>query len=93
MAEYIKREALLEKAWRTQDINGETVWVVDVFDIKAEQAADVAPVVHGRWVKDDEYARTHYNTPRYNCLSCGMHLMTPSFHYCPHCGAKMDLEG
>ena len=50
-------------------------------------AADVAPVVHGRWV-------THYRsgTPvaeGYVSTCCDMWNNRKS-NYCPHCGAKMD---
>ncbi len=59
--------------------------------IVAEQIspADVAPVVHGRWIP--------YRCDMYECSVCG-HIHT-SFDkeecdadYCPHCGAKMDEE-
>ena len=52
--------------------------------------ADVAPVVHGRWIDKGEYAV---------CMECGgrsstqyngvepIPLMT---QFCPNCGAKMD---
>lgn len=54
--------------------------------VKAEPAADVAPVRYGEWIADD-YA---YN----RCSVCGWEwddreYVTP---YCPNCGAKMDLE-
>ena len=47
-------------------------------------AADVVPVVHGRWEKKkDSYL--------FYCSECGL----PSMHkwpYCEQCGAKMDGE-
>lgn len=55
-------------------------------------AADVAPVVHGEWMR---YSRTlwHYCSV---CLedalmskSTGTEVLSS---FCPHCGAKMDLE-
>lgn len=55
-------------------------------------AADVAPVVHGEWMR---YRNTlwHYCS---NCLedalmskSTGTEVLSD---LCPHCGAKMDLE-
>ena len=50
-------------------------------------SADVAPVVHGKWVNDIQ------------CSNCGWYMeddvtispMMVFFDYCPHCGAKMDL--
>lgn len=51
-------------------------------------AADVAPVVHGRWIADgDGYHWT------YNCSICGWKDGYPfngRHNYCPWCGAKMD---
>ena len=47
--------------------------------------ADVAPVVHGRWVDngipDSILSR---------CSVCGFTCGSSSFFYCPICGAKMD---
>lgn len=59
--------------------------------IRYIDAADVAPVRHGRWIDKGEYAV---------CMECGgwsgtqydgvepIPLMT---QFCPNCGAKMDL--
>lgn len=62
-----------------------------------QKEADVAPVVHGKWVDlrkgDGDY--------EFQCSNCkeiyGMpdEDITPldiELFYCPHCGAKMDLE-
>lgn len=55
--------------------------------------ADVAPVVHGRWVVrfDGPYKRR-----RCYCSHCGKHngvggiAQNQEKPYCPNCGAKMD---
>lgn len=53
-------------------------------------AADVAPVVHGRWSWDTGDIWT--------CSVCGTRnhikevMGRPDFNYCPNCGAKMDKE-
>lgn len=57
--------------------------------INAIPAADVAPVVHGRWV-------THYRsgTPvaeGYVSTCCDM-WNNHKRNYCPNCGAKMEGE-
>ena len=47
-------------------------------------AADVTPVVHGRWKKKKD-------SDLFYCSECGL----PSMHkwpYCERCGAKMDGE-
>lgn len=48
-------------------------------------AADVAPVVHGRWLN-------WVNKVGYLvwCSECNKHNKTEKTHYCPNCGAKMD---
>lgn len=54
-------------------------------------AADVAPVVHGRW----EYPPQTFNTlGQIRCPFCAWWSLDPSidgiYNYCPNCGAKMD---
>ena len=46
------------------------------------QAADVAPVRHGRWV--------YYSTTMQECSNCQRHTARHKFKYCPHCGAIME---
>lgn len=54
--------------------------------ILAEPAADVAPVVHGRWDSMDGYKT------RMVCSMCGWDVPEYGkfYSYCPNCGAKMD---
>ena len=52
--------------------------------INSIPAADVAPVVHGRWIMhDDEFGLTC------ECSVCHIETMGDG-NYCPNCGAKMD---
>lgn len=90
MAEYIDREALLQKAWDADTRVG-YVQVVDIGDILDMSVADVAPVVHGRW----EYIPQTLNTlSQFRCTFCRWWSFDPSidgvYNYCPNCGAKMD---
>lgn len=92
MAEYIDREEYCEKHCRCSneycDRQSCPIW-------KAP-AADVAPVVHGRWKSvDSSYWRW---TPSggvsvahitYRCERCGRGTVVKT-DYCPNCGAKMD---
>lgn len=103
MAEYIERETFLKDIEERyclpckddgRDHNGckcDVCWVDDMLgDVIGEPAADVAQVVHGRWIDKGEYAV---------CMECGgrsgtqydgvepIPLMT---QFCPNCGAKMD---
>lgn len=56
-------------------------------------AADVAPVVHGKWEFEPETINT-YSVLK--CSKCGWWTLDlsvdGSYHHCPHCGAKLDLE-
>ena len=60
---------------------------------------DAVPVAHGRWVRaNDEQA---YFDVEYICSGCQFAVAvsgigTPilhGYHYCPNCGAKMDVKG
>ena len=50
------------------------------------QAADVAPVRHGRWICRNKWKPSEF---KYECSIChdGSDLESK---YCPNCGAKMD---
>lgn len=53
-------------------------------------AADVAPVVHGKWELRHE-GHGHY----WECSVCNANpciYVTRNTKFCPNCGAKMDLE-
>lgn len=76
MAEYIDREAFVKTV---KDI---PMWgSVAVMFADGMPAADVAPVVHGRWVRHDDGVVT--------CSECGNAESSDSY-YCRYCGAKMD---
>lgn len=92
MAEYIEREALLLRI----DCYGTNKFGMLDEDIrafvKAQPAADVAPVVHGRWEQDadGDWYCTNCNEVVAICESG--RERTYRKPYCPNCGAKMDLE-
>lgn len=97
MAEYIDRERLLHR-FNIDDmmnVNGTLVSLNDARNVIEKQpAADVAPVVHGRWVSP------HWNNSNYccNCSECGGEAMHKEYRWnskgiyptCPNCGAIMD---
>lgn len=59
-------------------------------------AADVAPMVHGRWIcinkRYGEYECSVCHGVDSNCSDYyGIHAVTEQ-EFCPNCGAKMDKE-
>ena len=56
---------------------------------------DVAPVVHGEWFHPDGAqceTRACTNCNAFVTMEFDTTKWNPTFKYCPHCGAKMDLE-
>lgn len=110
MDEYITKEAAIQAfEWSEADV------IEDYGDgcnfgfsrdsikgaINAIPAVDVAPVVHGRWVKKwDLYDKGFYISRKvwYECSNCGIKTnhkdesfeIEVGYNYCPNCGAKMD---
>lgn len=81
MAEYIEREAVIEKA----EYDGNYRLVVPADTVKSLPAADVVPVVHGKWMPfhSEAAGKIQY------CSACEIGFDAKT-DYCPHCGAKMD---
>ena len=105
MAECIEREALIEKL-RTMPIPKQAgranTWLDNcaagvnaaIWEVASFPAADVAPVVHGRWDDSGRYTFPGGSTA-VRCTNCGCALTESEYHlnnwnYCPVCGAKMD---
>ena len=89
MNEYIERETAIESIMSEPQDAHYPHWYAD--KIKSIQAADVVPVVHGKWidVREKRLFGDHY----FICSNCKSRngSMIP-FNYCPNCRAKMDLE-
>lgn len=87
MAEYIEREALKEKFWGACKNCLSEDDIADLID--DVPAANVAPVVHGRWENNkNEYpecTNCRY-MPAYDSALDDIYYSP----YCPNCGAKMD---
>ena len=115
MAEYIEREAISEEIRKYYYKNPPNFSYGEGFDrgldraqraILNAPAADVAPVLHGRWIfgKDLPYSWGQIPKNKYHlyCSECLEQAFNrsedndPDFDvdtsYCPNCGAKMDLE-
>lgn len=61
---------------------------VAIADLADAPTIDAAPVVHGRWIETPSFA------PEYGCSECGQSYEwweSSEAHYCPNCGAKMDM--
>jgi len=93
-AEYIEREAALDcfkcdLGKRDYSISYQGAMVEAAFRIIDIPAADVAPVVHGRWEESSDEDGTV-------CSVCGEDFWSGCFvtpwNYCPNCGAKMEAE-
>lgn len=98
MPKYMERDAamltpILPKEYRqyqTENLDDayEQGWLDALGNLKNAPAVDVVPVVHGRWLDNEDYMF---------CSICGIQWNycdndTETFNYCPNCGAKMDLE-
>lgn len=106
MTEYIEREALIEELEKlrmsetlskhatyelcaiTQDAISRAQIVVAGFP-----AADVAPVVHGRWLQTSK--RVMYCSNCGTVCGIGAHIdeVTEDLDFCSSCGALMDGNG
>lgn len=94
MAEYIEREALIE---RFKELGlGEHSFMEKIFAdgvyciLENFPSVNVAPVIKGKWA--------HIGGDEWCCTNCGFVITTegswekPTEKYCPNCGAKMDEE-
>lgn len=99
MAEYIKREAILDLLKnKYQDMSAMPASYYKGFQYalktieKIKPAADVAPVRHGRW---EWRGPCHDNNGKYwaTCNACKKRQRLGDYErFCPNCGCKMDLE-
>lgn len=83
MPEYIEREAATKAVMAAKwEIGSDAAMAMQI--VATAPAADVAPVVHGRWIPVDG--------GQHKCSRCHTVRKTDVArdHYCPNCGAKMD---
>jgi hypothetical protein len=78
MAEYIKREAV--KRLVNNNFSGLLAAIDSI------PAADVAPVVHGRWIYDKKAQRPYCSV----CKEYFYGATNSPMSYCSNCGATMD---
>ena len=94
MDEYIKREAAVKSVLRMRrpenSMAQNRMLSIIQMDMLKLPAADVAPVVYGRWA--------HLGGDEWCCSACGFVITTEGSwdkttkKYCEDCGAKMEQE-
>lgn len=89
MAEYIEKQAALDAILREPPDAHYPSWYAA--KIKMLPAADVVPVVHGRWLHSGY--TDHLEVVK--CSECNHEAFAISLYvcdgnYCPNCGARMD---
>ena len=82
MDEYIDRQSVLAKKFNLESRLHEPITVVLASEIERIPAADVRPVVRGRWIDVEDSTLS-------TCSVCGFNVGAYTFHYCPNCGADM----
>ena len=101
MDEFISREATIKRIKKVYCVgcnsyNGvrcRACGTGDAIDIIEDApAADVAPVVHGRWIYKGEYAVCTECGGRSGTQYDGVEPIPLMTQFCPNCGAKMDGE-
>lgn len=112
MPEYISREAALDaiSEWLMKALHPESMSIYSegeraayrtaLSEIADIPAADVRPVVRGKWIPDYDYAEydfdgtTPLSEPRkfqdgWQCSLCGGYSPSET-NFCPNCGARME---
>ena len=88
MAEYIKRDTAIRAVMAAKWVDGsDGAMAMEI--VASPPAADVAPVVHGRWIQVD--------STKCRCSHCDIIALIALYphgdkNFCPNCGAKMDME-
>lgn len=88
MGDYIEREGLLDEISAARDNGGMGAIVAGTLTryIKRAPAADVRPVVRGRWLHETEIEGHACG----ECSAC--HKIRVIDNFCPNCGADMREE-
>lgn len=88
MAEYIKRDTAIRAVMAAKWVDGsDGAMAMEI--VASPPAADVAPMVHGRWIQVD--------STKCRCSHCDIIALIALYphgdkNFCPNCGAKMDME-
>ena len=93
MTEYIDKSAAVRILEAKSDMevctDAQPYFMAAAKMIELLPSADVAPVIHARWIDNGRGGYAH----AYFCGHCGWidgHPIEDRHKYCPNCGAKMD---
>jgi len=104
MAKYVKRDDALCALEQINPVDYGAMWDYEAHHYAGEclrdckeaieniHAADVAPVVHGRWEQDADGDWYCTNCDEVVAICESGRERTYRKPYCPNCGAMMDLE-
>ena len=85
MDEYIKRETAVRMVMAAKWGDGsDGAMAMEI--VASAPAADVAPVIHGRWIYDKKAQRPYCSV----CKGYFYGATNSPMSYCSNCGAKMD---
>lgn len=90
MEEYIKRETAVGAILGEPTDAHYPGWYASI--LKGLPSADVAPVVHGRWIESKEHFYLQNGCKEWTnfyCSECDAPNNSPT-NYCPNCGARME---
>lgn len=94
MAEYIERAVAVKVVLRerkpTNSVAQNRMLSIIQRDLLTMPAADVVPVVHGRWEQDSDGDWYCTNCDEVVAICESGRERTYRKPYCPNCGAKMD---
>ena len=93
MSGYIDRDLALSMPWANgkydhKHADEQFIFGLETYKewLEALAPANVAEVRHGKWIDTTAYCG------EFTCSICKEMCVTNKYKYCPHCGAKMDLE-
>lgn len=93
MPEYVDKEFVIEKldeliCLASAGVPIKPIRIEGTEKLILMEKADVAPVVHGRWIGEEICIETgDISATLRECSQC--HRIRPVDEYCSHCGAKM----
>ena len=92
MGDYISRDMAIARLTKVEVTNRLATMTGAKREIADMPAADVAPVVHGRWILEREPNGKPYC---FHCSVCDSDYhcigIVVASDYCPNCGAKMEV--